>query len=61
MKAYVKKMFKYIACFLLIVLVSLSLYDFIVINIMIKDYVNIFGILILFFDIGDIVIVKLDN
>ena len=63
-------MFKYIACFLLFVLVVSSLYTFVMTDIMKKDYVNIFGYTYFIidtdsmlgtFDINDVVFVKLDN
>lgn len=41
--AYLKKIFKSIACCFLALLVSLCLYTFIVTDIMKKDYVNVFG------------------
>lgn len=70
MMTCVKKMFKYIACFLLFVLISLSLYTFVIIGVMKKDYVDIFGYTYLVidtdsmlgtFDVGDLVFIKLDN
>lgn len=41
--AYLKKIFKSVACCFLALLVSLCLYTFIVTDIMKKDYVNVFG------------------